>query len=164
MTVIDSPSPTVVEPRRIHVVRRPSDRVFRGILTLGGLAAFIVLSGIFGYLASSSAPVLREFGLEFFTGSVWYAGDGLLVSEGSVDPSQFGLFPMLWGSVLIAIIAVTIAVPLAVGVALSITYLLPKKLSLLFTIFVDLVAAIPFDLLIFGSDTDEVISFLVLLL
>lgn len=143
MTVLETPTPQALEPRKIHVVRRPSDRVFRGILIAGGLAAFIILSGIFGYLARSAEPVLREFGLEFFTGSAWYAGDGLLVSEGSVDPSNFGLLPMLWGSVLIAVIAVAIAVPLAVGVALAITYMLPKKLALAFTIFVDLVAAIP---------------------
>ncbi|MEY4323420.1 MAG: phosphate transport system permease protein [Actinomycetota bacterium] len=137
MTILDP------APREIPVVRQSSDKVFRGILILGGLVAFVVLAGIFGYLAASAAPVLKEFGLQFFTGSSWYAGDGLLVSEGSIDPPTFGLLPMLWGSVLIAIVAVGISLPMAVGVALAITYLLPKKLSMLMTILVDLVAAIP---------------------
>jgi phosphate transport system permease protein len=132
-----------ISPREIPQVRQASDKVFRGILVAGGLIAFVVLSGIFGYLATSAAPVLKEFGLNFFTGSSWYAGDGLLVSEGSIDPPTFGLLPMLWGSLLIAIIAVSLSVPMAVGVALAIQYLLPKRISLFMTILVDLVAAIP---------------------
>ena len=142
MTTQAAPS-TDPTPRVITVRHRLSDRVFRGVLVFGGLTAFLVLTGIFGYLAMSAGPVLKAFGLDFFTGSSWYAGDGLLPSEGSMDPPSFGLLPMLWGSVLIALIAVTIAVPLAVGVALAINYLLPQRLSTLFTIFVDLVAAIP---------------------
>lgn len=132
-----------VVPRTIHIIRQGSDKIFRGILIVGGLAAFILLSGIFGYLAASAAPVLRAFGMEFFTGSSWYAGDGLLPSEGSIDPPTFGLAPMLWGSLLIAIIAVVIAIPMAVGIALAATYFLPKKIAFAFTVFVDLVAAIP---------------------
>lgn len=130
-------------PRSISVIRQGSDKIFRGILIAGGLAAFVLLSGIFGYLAVSAAPVLKVFGLDFFTGSSWYAGDGLLPSEGSIDPPTFGLAPMLWGSLLIAIIAVVIAVPMAIGIALAATYFLPKKIAFAFTIFVDLVAAIP---------------------
>ncbi len=140
------PSVTETEkllPRTIHTIRQGSDKVFRGILIAGGLAAFVLLSGIFGYLAISAAPVLRAFGLEFFTGSSWYAGDGLLPSEGSIDPPTFGLAPMLWGSLLIAIIAVVISVPMAIGIALAATYFLPRKLAFAFTVFVDLVAAIP---------------------
>lgn len=143
MSTLEAARTEAPNPREIPVVRRVSDRVFRGILVAGGLAAFIVLSGIFGYLAKSAAPVLKAFGASFFTGSIWYAGDGLLASEGSVDPAQFGLLPMLWGSLLIAIVAVGIALPLAVGVALAVTYLIPKKLAMPLTIFIDLVAAIP---------------------
>jgi phosphate transport system permease protein len=140
--------PTDVTPIEIPQVRRVSDRVFRAILTVGGLSAFLILSGIFSYLAIAAAPVLSYFGTEFFTGSSWYQGDGLLPDQGSVDPPSFGLFPMLWGSVLTSAIAVVIALPLALAVSLSITYLLPKRLSLALTVFVDLVAAIPS--LIFG--------------
>lgn len=143
MTVLAEEAVQTPVPRVIPTPRRLSDRVFRGILILGGLAAFIVLTGIFGYLAASAAPVLRAFGLEFFTGSAWYAGDGLLPGEGSMDPPAFGLLPMLWGSVLIAVIAVSLAVPMAVGVALAINYLLPKRVAMVFTVVVDLVAAIP---------------------
>ena len=130
-------------PMAIHVNRRFSDRTFRAVLIVGGVSAFVVLSGIFGYLAKSALPILQAFGVKFFTGSSWYAGDGLLASQGSIDPATFGLFPMLWGSLLIAVIAVTLSVPLALGVSLAITFFLPKKLAGVLTLFVDLVAAIP---------------------
>jgi len=143
VTILESPSSEAPVARVIHAVRRPSDRVFRGILISGGLAAFVVLSGIFGYLAGKSLPALRAFGSGFFTHSAWYAGDGLTAAQGSADPANFGLLPMIYGSLLIAIVAVVIALPLAVGVSLAITYLLPKKFSMALTIFVDLVAAIP---------------------
>ena len=130
-------------PMAVHVNRRISDRAFRGVLIVGGVSAFVVLSGIFGYLAKSALPILEAFGFKFFTGSSWYAGDGLLASEGSIDPATFGLFPMLWGSLLIALIAVTLSVPLALGVSLAITFFLPKKIASVLTLFVDLIAAIP---------------------
>ena len=140
MTFTSNPA---ASPRRILIQRTRGDRVFRGILIAGGLVAFLVLAGIFGYLAQSASPVLHAIGYHFFTDSAWYAGDGLLPSEGSVDPPTFGMLPMLWGSVLIAIISVGIALPLGVGIALSIVYLLPKRVVFGFTLFIDLVAAIP---------------------
>lgn len=131
------------KPEPITVLRTRGDRIFRGVLIFGGLVSFLVLAGIFGYLAQSAAPILQAFGFHFFTDSSWYPGDGLLPSEGSIDPPTFGILPMLWGSILIAIISLAIAVPLGVGIALSIVYILPKRTVFGFTVFVDLVAAIP---------------------
>ena len=136
-------SDPVASPQTIPIQRTRGDRVFRGILIAGGLVAFLVLAGIFGYLAKSATPVLQAFGYHFFTDSSWYSGDGLLPSEGSVDPPTFGMLPMLWGSILIAFISVGIALPLGVGIALAIVYLLPKRTIFGFTLFIDLVAAIP---------------------
>jgi phosphate transport system permease protein len=131
------------KPMVIKILRNKGDRVFRGVLIFGGLVSFLVLAGIFGYLAKSAAPTLQAFGSHFFTDSSWYVGDGLLPSEGSIDAPTFGILPMLWGSVLISIISVGIALPLGVGIALSIVYLLPKRTTFGFTVFIDLIAAIP---------------------
>jgi phosphate transport system permease protein len=133
---------TPPEPFKFKVQKRLSDRVFRGILITAGLVSFVTLAGIFGYLARSAAPVLKVFGAKFFTSSVWYAGDGLMPAE-SADPAQFGILPMLWGSLLISIIAIAIAIPVAIGISLAITYFLPKPIAHVLTLFVDLVAAIP---------------------
>lgn len=135
--------PKTVEPREIIISRRFSDKVFRAILVIGGIFAFIALSGIFGYLFLSSWPVLQSAGSSFFTDSFWYMGDNLLPNQGSIDPPQLGIFAMLWGSILISALALLIAVPIAIGLALAITHFLPKILSRSLTFIVDLVAAVP---------------------
>lgn len=141
--MITTQEPKVTEPREIVVARRFSDKVFRSILILGGLFAFIALSGIFGYLFITSLPVLQYAGISFFTDSFWYMGDNLLPSQGSIDPPQLGIFAMLWGSILISSLALLIAVPISMGLALAITHFLPKFLSRSLTFVVDLVAAVP---------------------
>jgi phosphate transport system permease protein len=50
---------------------------------------------------------------------------------------------MIWGSLLISVVALVIAVPLAVGVSLAITQVLPKRIAFWVTSLVDLVAAVP---------------------
>ena len=123
--------------------RRLSDRVFRGILIFGGTTAFFVLLAIFLYLVQRSLPVLREFGFGFVTKSIWYAGDGMSASSGSSDPAVFGLFPMAYGTILVSIIAMVIAVPISVALALGISFYLPRPISRVFTFIVDLAASIP---------------------
>ena len=130
-------------PRPIPVVRRLSDKFFRAILIFGGLFAFVVLAGIFSYLFSTARPVLELMGFDFLFTSTWYTGDGLLPSQGSIDPPRFGIAAMIWGSLLISVVALVIAVPLAVGVSLAITQVLPKRIAFWVTSLVDLVAAVP---------------------
>ncbi|MEN9922817.1 MAG: phosphate transport system permease protein [Actinomycetota bacterium] len=141
--MITTQEPKVSEPREIVVTRRFSDKAFRSILILGGLFAFIALSGIFGYLFITSLPVLQYAGISFFTDSFWFMGDNLLPNQGSIDSPQLGIFAMLWGSILISSLALLIAVPISVGLALAITHFFPKFLSRSLTFVVDLVAAVP---------------------
>ena len=145
MSSVVAPAVSAVEPKPVPFVvkRRLSDRIFRGVLIGGGMTSFIVLTAIFGYLFAQSAPIFREFGWDFVFGSGWYLGDSVLPSQGSIDPPVLGLWPMLWGSILIALIALSIGVPLAVFVSLAIVFYLPTRLSRIFTTVVDLAAAIP---------------------
>ena len=135
----------VTERDQIQIVtkRRLSDRIFRGVLIFGGTTSFFVLLAIFIYLVQRSLPVLREFGIGFVTSSVWNSGDGFPASQGSQDPAQFGLFPMAYGTLLVALTAMVIAVPISVLLALGISYYMPKRLSNLVTFIVDLAASIP---------------------
>jgi phosphate transport system permease protein len=129
--------------RKITTTPRLSDRIFRSVMTFGGIFSFIVLAAIFAYLFLRSTPVFREFGLGFITNSQWVSGDGLPASAGSTDPAVFGLFPMLYGSTLIAVVAMLISLPISVALALGIVFYLPKKLSTTVTLITDLAASIP---------------------
>jgi phosphate transport system permease protein len=143
---VENQSSAVLEvPKQIEIStkRRLSDRIFRGVLIFGGLSSFFVLLAIFLYLVQRSLPVLKEFKLGFFTNSIWYSGDGNSASSGSLDPANFGLLPMLYGSLLVAVIAMCIAVPISVALALGINFYLPKRLASSFTFIVDLAASVP---------------------
>lgn len=142
-TILIDKNVQVPNPRKITTKPRRSDQIFRSIMTFGGLTAFIVLAIIALYLFTRSTPVLREFGWHFVSGSIWNSGDGFPASKGSESPAQFGLFPMLYGSFLIAVIAMFIAVPISVSIAIGIVFYLPKRISNIVTFFVDLSASIP---------------------
>jgi len=113
-------------------VRDYGDRVFA--LTTAGLAllvlGLIVLLTII--LVHSSAPSIRQFGFGFLTSSDW-------------DPvnDSYGALPFMYGTAVSSIIALAIAVPLSLGVALCMSELSPLWLARPIGFMVELLAAIP---------------------
>jgi phosphate transport system permease protein len=81
---------------------------------------------------SAAWPALRTFGFGFLTSSEW-------------DPvrRQFGAAPMIFGTVVSSVVALIIATPLALGVALFLSELAPRWLRQPVSFLVDLLAAIP---------------------
>jgi phosphate transport system permease protein len=108
------------------------DAVFRIVLT--GLAAVIPLLflAIVSQLAWSAWPSLRAFGFDFLVSETW-------------DPvaEQFGAGPMIFGTLYSSFIALVLAVPLAVGVAIFLTEFAPRWLRRPVGTLVELLAAIP---------------------
>lgn len=117
-----------IEPRRgRRTPTRPGDRVFFGIsfgaaflilLTLAGVALFLTVEGIPGITAS---PDEVKSGLSF--------------------PAYVG--PLVYGTLLAAVIALILSVPVAIGVALFISHYSPKRLGSVFGYVIDLLAAVP---------------------
>lgn len=130
---------TVVAPREITTRPRLSDRVFRTIVTSGGMTALVVLGLITAFLAKSSAPVFQAFGLDFVTGAVWIPNN----PEDPADTGTFGIGAMLVGTLLTSVIALVIALPVSVAAALFLTQYAPRVLRTPLTVLVDLMAAIP---------------------
>jgi phosphate transport system permease protein len=108
------------------------DRVFHSAMTVCGLAVLGVLVLIVYELVAGSSLSWHAFGLKFFGGSDW-------------DPVnvQFGALPFIYGTLLSSLVALIIAVPLAVGVAVFTTEMCPKALRGPLSFFVELLAAIP---------------------
>jgi phosphate transport system permease protein len=119
-----------VRSESIDKVTRPSragDRVFSGIVTAAGILILAILAGVAIFLLVRGWPALTAKaedlpGDESFVRYVW---------------------PLAFGTILSSAIAIVIAVPLAVGVALFITFFAPKKLANGLAALVDLLAAIP---------------------
>jgi phosphate transport system permease protein len=128
----------VPKAREITTQPRFSDKVFRFIVTSGGFTSLIILSLIAIFLLQQGFPVLKDMGFGFITGFEWNPGD----PDNGV-PVQFGIGAMLIGTLLVSVIGLIIALPIAVGTALFLTYYAPDWIKKPLTITVDLMAAIP---------------------
>jgi phosphate transport system permease protein len=101
-------------------------------MTACALAILGVLILIVYELVTRSALSWHTFGLKFFAGSDWDP-----VSE------KFGALPFIYGTLVSSLLALVIAVPLSVGVAVFTTEMCPKRLRAPLSFFVELLAAIP---------------------
>jgi phosphate transport system permease protein len=108
------------------------DRVFQSVITACGLAVLGVLVLIVYELVSRSGLSWHAFGFKFFATSDW-------------DPvnEQFGALPFIYGTLISSLVALIIAVPLSIGVAVFTTEMCPKRLRGPLSFFVELLAAIP---------------------
>lgn len=122
-------------PVRFAKIGRSGDRIFHGASLGAGLMiiAIVVFVGVF--LIWLAAPSLAQDKVNFLTSRQWQVN----------DPSdlRFGIFGMLWTTVLSSIVAMVIAVPISIGVALFITQYAPRRLSGPLAYVVDLLAAVP---------------------
>jgi phosphate transport system permease protein len=108
------------------------DRIFRLILLLCGAAVLATLALIVYELILGSGPSWHAFGIKFFIRHDW-------------DPvnQQFGAMPFIYGTLVSSLLALIIAVPLSIGVAVFTTEMCPKALRGPLSFFVELLAAIP---------------------
>ena len=126
----EAPSSTAVPlpPRR----RWSGDGVFVGLTS--GFAALVLLIPLAMFLAlgKTAEPALSRFGLGFVTSSLW-------------DPVQgkFGALPVLYGTVVSSLLAVLLAVPVSLGVAIYLAEFAPRWMRRPLTTLVELLAAIP---------------------
>ncbi len=119
---------------RWHDLRTVSrgDVVYRLALTAFALVLPAILLLIFGELIQGAWPALARFGTKFLTGSTW-------------DPvvGEFGALPLIYGTLYSSIVAMAIAVPLALGVAIFLTEFSPRRLRTPIATLVELLAAVP---------------------
>lgn len=109
-----------------------ADQAFRWLAVGSAALVLIVLGLIAIVMATRSIPALRVMGLEFFTSRRWSPGDRI-----------YGALPFIWGTLYTSVIAITISVPVSVGVALFITEVSPKWLRKPLVYLVDLLAVVP---------------------
>jgi phosphate transport system permease protein len=132
----------VPEKRAITTKPRFSDKVFRGVVTSGGLSSLVILGLILLFLAYESISTLRAQGMYFLTGSNWDAVTG---ANGHIDfkASHFGIASMLIGTLICATIAILIGVPISVMAAIFLTFYAPMAIRKFAVTIIDLMAAFP---------------------
>ena len=127
-------------PREISTEPRRSDKVFRGVVTGGGLSSLVILGLIALFLAYRGFEVLKQEGLGFITNAEWSI---TLDESANVVESNFGLSAMLVGTILCSIVAVVIAVPISVFSALYLNFYAPGWLKKILVAVIDMMAAFP---------------------
>ena len=128
--------------RLITTKPRFSDKVFRGVVTGGGLSSLVILGLILGFLLYNGYSTLKQQGIHFLTSSDWQA---VVAESGQVDikNSHFGIAAMLLGTMMIAVIAIFVGVPISVGAAVYLTFYAPDAIKRVMVTAIDLMAAFP---------------------
>ena len=111
---------------------RIPDAVFGVIILLSAISVFAIVVLVAWELIDKSRLSLHQFGIHFFYGHDW-------------DPvnDSFGAMPFIYGTLVSSFLALLLAVPLSIGVAVYITEMCPQRLRAYISFMVELLAAIP---------------------
>jgi phosphate transport system permease protein len=120
------------QPRKLRAGLTPADRSFRWIARGGGGLVLLITGGIGLFLAYQAKPTLETYGWKFFTEQAWQP-----------EANQIGVASILFGTVVIATIAIAISFPVAMITALYITEWAPRGLKKTLVALVDLMVAVP---------------------
>jgi len=131
-------SKIIPAPREITTEPRFTDKVFRGVVTSGGLLAGLLLGLIGFFLVFNGFEAMRAAGLSFITGFDWVDA---IPEDGQA--ASYGIGAMLYGTIVTGILAMIMGVPVAVGTALFLSYYAPEWIKNPMVVVVDVMAAIP---------------------
>ena len=124
---------------------RLGDTLFRGIALAASAGSAFLLGWIAFKVLDLAWPSIEHFGLSFIWTEAWNP-----VTE------QFGALTFIYGTALTSLIALVIAVPISIGIALFLTEIAPRRLAAPIATLVELLAAIPsvvlglWGILVFG--------------
>ncbi|WP_438353964.1 phosphate ABC transporter permease subunit PstC [Microbacterium sp. CJ88] len=127
-----SPGATAPKPRLLKSRPVLSDRVFRTICYAGGAVTVTTMLAVGVFLSGRAGEALISAGPAF-----------LWTQEWSPETGTFGIAAVLFGTVTIALIALSIALPLSLGTALLISEVVPARIRSFLISLVDLMAAVP---------------------
>lgn len=122
--------PQTPAPRQQKAVVRPGDRIFSAATLIAGILILVILAGVALFLLAQSKDT---------------------IAAQISDPSQItggkGFFPYVWplviGTLISAAIALIVATPFSLGIALFTTHMAPRRLAPVLGYVIDLLAAIP---------------------
>jgi phosphate transport system permease protein len=127
-------APALLPPPAAGVRRHRAwtDQVFRAVLTVFGLSVVVIVGGMLVQLIAAALPAIRRFGPAFLWTSRW-------------DPVHevFGALPFAFGTVASSLLALAIAVPVSLGVAVFLAEIAPAGPALVLSFIIELLASIP---------------------
>ncbi len=127
-----SPPASVRPPSAPARRRNAGDFIFKHLTLLFGIILLGIMLLMIREMSVGSGPAIAKFGWSFLTGTNW-------------DPvqEQYGALPFIFGTLLSSLLALLIALPLSLGVAIFLSELTPRWLERPLSFMVELLAAIP---------------------
>ncbi len=125
-------STLAVDTRRRLDSQRLQDAAFRGATQVFAAGVLVLLGGVLLALAVGAAPAFEKFGWRFLIATAWNP-----VTE------NFGALPAIYGTLVTSFIAMLIAIPLGLGIAVFLTELCPPPLRRPIGTVIELLAAVP---------------------
>ncbi|WP_327006566.1 phosphate ABC transporter permease subunit PstC [Dactylosporangium sp. NBC_01737] len=108
--------------------------LFRGTATFAGSMVLIIIAAIAVFLVVKAIPAFQDDTENFFTFKEWFT-DG--------DTPRFGIAATAFGTVLTAALALLMAVPVALGIALCLSHYAHRRVATSLSFIIDLLAAVP---------------------
>jgi phosphate transport system permease protein len=113
---------------------RFGDRVFVAVASGSGAFVIILVFLVGLFLVWQAVPSIKNDKSNFLLSRTWSVNGG---------PLQFGVAGLLWTTIVISVIAMILAVPISIGIALFMTQYAPRRLARPIAYIIDLLAAIP---------------------
>jgi phosphate transport system permease protein len=111
-----------------------AETLFRGATRSAGIVVLVIIVAIAVFLIAKAVPAIRADGSNFLTEKNWFTGD---------TPPKFGVAAIAFGTVETAVLALILAVPVSMGIALFLSHYAPKALASALGFVIDLLAAVP---------------------
>ena len=132
MKLFSTVAAPAVDRRRALNALRLGDMVFRWLTLGAAVTVLVLLGGVIWTLVEGSIPAIRAFGIGFLLSDSWNP-----VTE------KFGALAAIYGTLVTASIAMAIAVPIGLGIAIFLTELCPMPLRRPIGIAIELLAGVP---------------------
>jgi phosphate transport system permease protein len=117
--------------RQAAAPRRRREPLRAAVFVVAGVSG-LAFAGMLALFAVQSLPAWRHAGLGYLTGVRWF-----------YRAREFGILPMVYGTLAVAGVALALAAPVGVGAAICTAELLPRRLRLAVKLVAELLAAIP---------------------
>ena len=128
----NTPAVEFSERRPLIALASLADKVFTWVARSGGIITLGIMVAVGLFLGLRAQYAFGSQGWKFLTETAWTPENG-----------KFGIAAVLFGTVTIAIIALCVSVPLALGTSLLISEVLPERIRSFAISLVDLMAAVP---------------------
>ncbi|MEE6259262.1 phosphate ABC transporter permease subunit PstC [Plantactinospora sonchi] len=111
-----------------------AERIFQSLTMSAGAVVLLIIVAIAIFLVAKAVPALNANTTNFFTFEGWFPNE---------SQPRFGIGALAFGTVLTSFLALLLAVPIALGIALYLSHYAPRRVGTTLGFLVDLLAAVP---------------------